>query len=93
MLKLLLRLWADQKRRDFKWGRFLGEAYFFALFMMISISPVLALIVLVTIPISVSYTVYIKKKTRPLFIKRSKSYGSMNGFVEEMFSGEKTIQA
>ncbi|MDT3389363.1 MAG: ABC transporter ATP-binding protein/permease [bacterium] len=64
-----------------------------SLFMMISISPVLALIVLVTIPISVSYTVYIKKKTRPLFIKRSKSYGSMNGFVEEMFSGEKTIQA
>ena len=35
----------------------------------------------------------IKKKTRPLFIKRSKSYGFMNGFVEEMFSGQKTIQA
>ena len=33
MLKLLLKLWADQKRRDFKWGRFLGEAYFFVLFM------------------------------------------------------------
>ena len=64
-----------------------------SLFMMIHISPALSLIVLVTIPISVSYTVYIKKKTRPLFIKRSKSYGSMNGFVEEMFSGQKTIQA
>ena len=36
MLKLLLKLWADQKRRDFKWGRFFGEAYFFALFMVIS---------------------------------------------------------
>ncbi|MBQ7282759.1 MAG: ABC transporter ATP-binding protein [Spirochaetales bacterium] len=64
-----------------------------SLFMMIRISPALALIVLVTIPVSVSYTVYIKKKTRPLFIKRSKSYGYMNGFVEEMFSGQKTIQA
>ncbi len=64
-----------------------------SLFMMIRISPYLAVIVLVTIPISVSYTVYIKKKTRPLYIKRSKSYGAMNGFVEEMFSGEKTIQA
>ncbi|MBR6084923.1 MAG: ABC transporter ATP-binding protein [Spirochaetales bacterium] len=64
-----------------------------SLVMMLRISPVLAVIVLVTIPISVSYTVYIKKKTRPLFIKRSKSYGFMNGFVEEMFSGEKTIQA
>ena len=64
-----------------------------SLIMMLRISPALAAIVLVTIPISVSYTVYIKKKTRPLFIKRSKSYGFMNGFVEEMFSGEKTIQA
>lgn len=64
-----------------------------SLFMMIRIAPALALIVLVTIPVSVSYTVFIKKKTRPLFIKRSKSYGFMNGFVEEMFSGEKTIQA
>ena len=36
MLKLLLKLWADQKRRDFKWGRFLGEAYFFTLFMIVS---------------------------------------------------------
>lgn len=64
-----------------------------SLVMMLRISPALAVIVLVTIPISVSYTVYIKKKTRPLFRKRSKSYGFMNGFVEEMFSGEKTIQA
>jgi ATP-binding cassette subfamily B protein len=64
-----------------------------SLFMMIKIAPALAVIVLVTIPVSVSYTVFIKKKTRPLFIKRSKSYGFMNGFVEEMFSGEKTIQA
>lgn len=36
MLKLLLKLWATQKRRDFKWGRFLGETYFFALFMIVS---------------------------------------------------------
>ena len=64
-----------------------------SLIMMLRISPALAVIVLITIPISVSYTIYIKKKTRPLFIKRSKSYGFMNGFVEEMFSGEKTIQA
>lgn len=36
MLKLLLKLWADQKRRDFKWGRFLGETYFLVLFMTVS---------------------------------------------------------
>ena len=41
MLKLLLKLWAVQKRRDFKWGRFLGEAYFFVLFLSISITVTL----------------------------------------------------
>ena len=37
MLKLLLRLWADQKRRNFKWGKLFGQLYFFGLFLMISI--------------------------------------------------------
>ena len=37
MLKLLLRLWADQKRRNFKWGKLFGQLYFFGLFMMVSI--------------------------------------------------------
>ncbi|MCF0261416.1 MAG: ABC transporter ATP-binding protein [Sphaerochaetaceae bacterium] len=64
-----------------------------ALIMMVRIAPILSVVVLVTIPISVSYTVFVKKKTRPLFINRSKCYGKMNGFVEEMFSGCKTIQA
>ena len=64
-----------------------------SLFMMITISPVMSLIVLVTIPVSVFYTVYMRKRTRPRFSKRSKNYGAMNGFVEEMFSGQKTIQS
>lgn len=42
MLKLLLRLWADQKRRNFKWGRLFGQLYFFVLFMIISVSVTLA---------------------------------------------------
>ena len=29
----------------------------------------------------------------PRFEKRSRSYGIMNGFVEEQLSGQKTIQA
>ena len=37
MLKLLLRLWADQKRRNFKWGKFFGQLYFFGLSMIFSI--------------------------------------------------------
>lgn len=64
-----------------------------SLFMMLRISPVLSLTALVTIPAALLYTVRMKKITQPKFAKRSKSYGRMNGFVEEMFSGQKTIQA
>lgn len=61
--------------------------------MMIYISPKLVISVFVTLPLSIIYTRYMTKKTRPLFAKRSKKYGSLNGFSEEMFSGHKTIQA
>ena len=61
--------------------------------MMVILSPLLALTVLVTIPIAIIYTAKIRKVTQPLFSKRSKNYGKMNGFVEEMLSGQKTILA
>ncbi|MCC8075005.1 MAG: ABC transporter ATP-binding protein/permease [Clostridiales bacterium] len=61
--------------------------------MMLYISPALSLVVIVTIPVSVVYTVYMRGKTQPRYSRRSASYGAMNGFVEEMFSGQKTIQA
>lgn len=61
--------------------------------MMVMISPLLALTVLVTVPLAVIYTAKLRKVTQPLFSKRSKKYGEMNGFVEEMLSGQKTILA
>ena len=61
--------------------------------MMLYISPILVISTLVTIPFSIIYTRYMTRKTRPLFAKRSKKYGELNGFTEEMFSGHKTIQA
>ena len=62
-------------------------------FMMLNISLPLSVVTMVTLPITVLYTIHIKGITRPLYSKRSEKYGDMNGFVEEMFSGEKTIQA
>ena len=64
-----------------------------ALTMMVVISPPLALITLVTIPLAVYYTRHMNRLTRPLFARRSAAYGRMNGFVEEKFSGIRTIQA
>ena len=59
--------------------------------MMCSISLPLVSCMLVTIPLSLFYTRRMAKKTRPLFARRSAAYGEMNGFVEEKFSGQKTI--
>ena len=64
-----------------------------ALIMMVRISPVLSLVTLVTVPASIVFTAHMRKKTQPRFVKRSRSYGAMNGFVEEQLSGQKTIQA
>ena len=61
--------------------------------MMCSISLPLVLCMLVTIPMAFLYTRFMGKRTRPLYSKRSASYGRLNGFVEEMFSGQKTIVA
>lgn len=61
--------------------------------MMIIISPSLVVVMLVTIPMSILYTKYMARKTRPLFRKRSIKLGELNGFVEEMVGGQKTIAA
>jgi ATP-binding cassette subfamily B protein len=64
-----------------------------SLIMMFMISPILVLVMLITIPLSILYTRYMAKKVRPLFRRRSAKLGEMNGFVEEMVSGQKTIKA
>ncbi|MBO4887850.1 MAG: ABC transporter ATP-binding protein [Firmicutes bacterium] len=61
--------------------------------MMCTISLPLVACMVFTIPASILFTKYRGKKTRPLYSKRSAAYGKMNGFTEEMFSGQKTILA
>ncbi|SHO45201.1 ATP-binding cassette, subfamily B [Anaerocolumna xylanovorans DSM 12503] len=64
-----------------------------SLIMMIMISPVMVFVMLVTIPLSILYTRYMSGRVRPLFSIRSEKLGNLNGFVEEMVSGQKTIRA
>lgn len=64
-----------------------------SLIMMVIISPVLVLVMLVTIPLSLLYTRYMARRVRPLFRRRSAKLGELNGFVEEMVSGQMTIKA
>ena len=64
-----------------------------SLIMMISISPVLISVFVITVPISVIYTRFRAFKIRPLFRIRSQKLGQLNGYAEEMLSGQKTIRA
>ncbi|MBO4410989.1 MAG: ABC transporter ATP-binding protein [Lachnospiraceae bacterium] len=61
--------------------------------MMVSISPILVLIFAVTIPATMIYTKKLSGIVRPLFRARSGKLGELNGFIEEMISGQKTIKA
>jgi len=61
--------------------------------MMVMISPRLVLVFAFTVPLSIFWTKFITGKTRPLFRERSRTIGYLNGFVEEMISGQKTLKA
>ena len=60
---------------------------------MLSIQASLVAVFLVTVPLSVIITRVITKKTHALFRLRSRKLGELNGFVEEMISGQKTLKA
>ena len=61
--------------------------------MMMTIAPKLVLVFVFTIPITVVFTRWLARRVRPLFRRRSSKLGQLNGFVEEMLSGQKTIRA
>jgi ATP-binding cassette, subfamily B, multidrug efflux pump len=60
--------------------------------MMFVISPVLALIALITIPVSILVTALIGKRSQKLFIQQWKSTGELNGHVEEVFTGQSLVK-
>ncbi len=64
-----------------------------SLIMMLFISPILVLVFAVTIPVSILFTRYMTTRVRPLFRKRSAKLGELNGFVEEIISGQKTTKS
>ena len=61
--------------------------------MMCIISPIIVVVFLLTIPISILFTRFMIRKTTPLFRNRSRKLGELNGYIEEMISGNKTIKA
>ncbi len=60
--------------------------------LMFSISWSLALIALVTIPISMALTAAIAKRSQKLFVQQWKNTGQLNGIIEETFTGHGLVK-
>lgn len=60
--------------------------------MMVWISPILAVISLLTVPLSFVVTMMIAKRSQPHFVKQWSWTGKLNGHVEEMYSGHELVK-
>ncbi len=60
--------------------------------VMIVISPLLALIALVTVPLSIWVAATVGKRAQPQFIQQWKTTGRLNGHIEEMYSGHSLVK-
>ncbi len=60
--------------------------------MMLVISPLLALIALVTVPVSVFLVAQIGKRAQPQFIRQWSVTGKLNGHIEEMYTGHSLVK-
>ncbi|MBT2478274.1 ABC transporter ATP-binding protein [Streptomyces sp. ISL-94] len=60
--------------------------------MMFWISPLLALVALVTVPLSVFVAAKIGKKSQPQFVAQWKTTGVLNAHIEEMYSGHNLVK-
>ncbi|MEG0775478.1 ABC transporter ATP-binding protein [Clostridium sp.] len=61
--------------------------------MMLTISPILTLIVIATLPLYVLSTALIAKKSQKYFAVQQKEIGALSGHVEEMYTGHKIVKA
>ncbi|MFB5197440.1 MULTISPECIES: ABC transporter ATP-binding protein [unclassified Neobacillus] len=60
--------------------------------MMLSISPLMTLVVILTLPLSGVAIAKIAKKSQKYFKGQQKSLGQLNGHVEEMYTGHKVVK-
>ncbi|MDD9347757.1 ABC transporter ATP-binding protein [Mumia sp.] len=62
------------------------------LVMMLTISPVLTLVAVVTIPIAVVVAGGVAKRSQPQFVAQWAATGRLNGHVEENFTGHEVVK-
>jgi ATP-binding cassette, subfamily B, multidrug efflux pump len=61
--------------------------------LMLTISPLLTLVVAVTLPLSIFVTMLIAKRSQTYFARQQRELGALNGHVEEMYNGHKIVKA
>jgi ATP-binding cassette subfamily B protein len=62
------------------------------LVMMFWISPLLALVALVTIPLSVFVATQVGKRSQPQFVQQWRVTGKLNAHIEEMYTGHNLVK-
>jgi ATP-binding cassette, subfamily B, multidrug efflux pump len=65
---------------------------FGVLAMMLWISWLLAIIALVTVPVSLILARVVAKKSKPQFVKQWSTTGKLNGHIEEMYTGHTLVK-
>lgn len=60
--------------------------------MMLYISPILTVVTLITVPLMFLSAQYIVKRSRKYFQAQQEALGDINGYIEEMISGQKVIK-
>lgn len=60
--------------------------------MMIYISPLLTIVVVVMVPVMLLCARFIVRRSRKYFTSQQASLGEMNGYIEEMISGQKVVK-
>jgi ATP-binding cassette subfamily B protein len=60
--------------------------------MMVAISPVLAVIALVSVPASILITRFVAARSQKLFVAQWRTTGKLNGHIEEAFSGHALVK-
>ncbi len=63
------------------------------LIMMLTISPLMTLIAVITLPLSFIVTATIAKRSQKFFAEQQKTLGELNGHVEEMYTGHNIVKA
>ena len=61
--------------------------------MMLTISPLLTLVVILTLPLYILVTAFVAKRSQKFFAAQQKEIGALNGHVEEMYTGHKIVKS